>query len=192
MVEARVFDLYDDVMPTLSDLEGYAGETCSALIQLASVLLSEGVDPGTGMIAGHAGVSYALSGLVRAFSFHARRGQLFLPGDLLAKEGLDREKALSGHEGLAVRRILVELRLRARYHIDQVSGFITRIPAEVVPAFLPIALVRPALDRLDRCDYPVYGPAPEVPDWRKQWVLWRSARIARKFARESLADHSAA
>ena len=180
MVDARVFDLYDDVMPTLSDLEGYAGETCSALIQLAAVILAEGVDPGTGTIAGHAGVSYALCGLVRAFAFHARRGQLFLPADMLAKEGLDRDKALSGEEGLAVRRILVDLRLRARFHLDQVGGFITRIPASVVPAFLPVALVRPALDRLDRCDYPVYAPAPEVPDWRKQWVLWRSARVARK------------
>ncbi|WP_447341335.1 squalene/phytoene synthase family protein, partial [Mycobacterium tuberculosis] len=46
LVEARVFDLYDDPMPALSDLEGYAGETSSALIRLASLVLGQGRDPG--------------------------------------------------------------------------------------------------------------------------------------------------
>ena len=30
LIDARVFDLYDDPMPTLDDLEGYCGETSSA------------------------------------------------------------------------------------------------------------------------------------------------------------------
>ena len=34
-LEARMFDLFDDPMPTRGDLEGYCGETASALIQLA-------------------------------------------------------------------------------------------------------------------------------------------------------------
>ena len=37
--EARIFDLYDDPMPSRNDLEGYCGETASALIQLASLIL---------------------------------------------------------------------------------------------------------------------------------------------------------
>ena len=40
------FDLYDDPMPTLNDLEGYCGETSSALIRLASLVLADGGDPG--------------------------------------------------------------------------------------------------------------------------------------------------
>ena len=31
MIEARSFDLYDDAMPSLHDLEGYLGETSSSL-----------------------------------------------------------------------------------------------------------------------------------------------------------------
>ena len=38
-LEARIFDLYDDPMPTRADLEGYCGETASALIQLAAMVL---------------------------------------------------------------------------------------------------------------------------------------------------------
>ena len=32
LIDARIFDLYDDPMPSLRDLEGYAGETASAVI----------------------------------------------------------------------------------------------------------------------------------------------------------------
>ena len=31
LIDARIFDLYDDPMPSLNDLEGYCGETASAL-----------------------------------------------------------------------------------------------------------------------------------------------------------------
>ncbi|MGG2477629.1 phytoene/squalene synthase family protein, partial [Rhizobium sp. BR5] len=40
MIEARIFDLYDDLFEDRNALEGYAGETASALIQLASLVLS--------------------------------------------------------------------------------------------------------------------------------------------------------
>ena len=39
MIEARVFDLYDDPMETTVMFEGYAGETAAALVQLASLVL---------------------------------------------------------------------------------------------------------------------------------------------------------
>ena len=43
-LDARIFDLYDDPMPTRDDLEGYCGETAAALIQLSSIVL----DPASG------------------------------------------------------------------------------------------------------------------------------------------------
>src|SRR5688500_3964622 len=72
LVDARVLDLYDDPIPTLNDLEGYCGETSSSLIRLASIVLTGG-DPGSADRPGHAGVAYALTGLLRAFPWHARR-----------------------------------------------------------------------------------------------------------------------
>ena len=46
---------------------------------------------------------------------------------------------------------------------------------EVAPALLPVALVRPALDRMERRSYQPFSPS-ELPQWRRQWVLWRAAR----------------
>src|SRR3954470_10141420 len=63
LIDARLFDLYDDPMPSLNDLEGYCGETSSSLMQLSSIVLADGKDPGTADAAGHAGVAYAITGL---------------------------------------------------------------------------------------------------------------------------------
>ena len=54
LIDARIFDLYDDPMPNLNDLEGYCGETSSSLIQISSVILANGSNPGTADAAGHA------------------------------------------------------------------------------------------------------------------------------------------
>src|SRR5919202_4066706 len=91
LLDARVFDLYDDPMPTVGDLEGYAGETSSVLVRLASLILAGGTDPGGAAAAGHAGVAYGVTGLLRAFPWHARRGQVYLPQPMLTQHGVSRE-----------------------------------------------------------------------------------------------------
>ena len=90
LLDARIFDLYDDQMPSLRDLEGYTGETSSALIQLGAIVLAGGHDPRVAGAAGHAGVAYALTGLMRALPIHAARGQCYLPADIAAAHGFDR------------------------------------------------------------------------------------------------------
>ena len=74
LLEARKFDLYDDPMPSLNDLEGYAGETSSALMQLAAIILAGGNDPGTTELSGHGGVAYALAGLLGTFRHRRNAG----------------------------------------------------------------------------------------------------------------------
>ena len=49
------FDLYDDPMPSMTDLEGYLGETSSALIQLAALVLAGEEALRTPTVSGYAG-----------------------------------------------------------------------------------------------------------------------------------------
>ena len=67
------------------------------------------------------------------------------------------------------------LRLRARHHLGAARGLLNDAPPEVTPALLPVALVRPALDRMERRGYGRSRPS-ELPQWRRQWILWRAAR----------------
>ena len=176
LIEARRFDLYDDPMPSLNDLEGYAGDTSSGLIQLAAIILAGGRDPGTAEIAGHAGVAYALTGLMRALPLHAARGQSYIPADLLRLHAVEPGTVFAGETSPALLAALAELRSVARRHVEAVRGLIAAIDPAVLPALLPVALVGPQLDRMDRAGFDPFGGGADLSQLRRQWILWRAAR----------------
>lgn len=178
LIEARVFDLYDDPMPSLSDLEGYAGETSSALIRLASIILAEGRDPGGAAACGHAGVAYALTGLMRAFPWHSAAGQVYLPGDILSRNGVIRDDIVRGRGGPGVLYTLKELRGIARKHLKKLGELRETMPRAIAPAFLPMALVEPYLRRMERGGYDPFRTIITLPAWQRQWITWRAARKA--------------
>jgi 15-cis-phytoene synthase len=173
LIDARIFDLYDDPMPSLNDLEGYCGETSSSLIQLASLVLANGSNPGTADAAGHAGVAYAVTGLLRAFPHHARQGQVFLPADILSRHGVVREDIVTGRGGPGLAGALADLRAVARRHLDQARLLRMTVPDAARPAFQPLALVGPYLKAMEQRDYdPLHTPV-DLPQWRRIWALWR-------------------
>ncbi|HEX2136022.1 MAG TPA: phytoene/squalene synthase family protein [Microvirga sp.] len=172
LVDARVFDLYEDPMPSLNDLEGYCGETSSSLIRLASIILADG-EPGSPDPAGHAGVAYAVTGLLRAFPWHARRGQVYLPQDILGRHGVVRDDIVSGRGGPGLLSAMADLRAVARRHIAQVRTLRSTISSPAEPAFRPLALVEPYLREMERRDYHPFQTAVGLPQWRRVWALWR-------------------
>lgn len=179
LVDARVFDLYDDPMPTTGDLEGYCGETSSALMQLAALILADGRDPGTADMAGHAGVAYALTGLIRAFPLQASRGQVYVPVDMLERAGAERTDILAGRMSEGIGRALEDMRALARRHVAAAAELKASTPVEVAPAFLAEALLPAYLDRMDSFVRAPFQSSIELPQWRRQWLIWRAARRAR-------------
>ena len=176
LIEARRFDVYDDPMPSLADLEGYCGETASALFRLASLILADGNDPGFADVAGHAGVAYAMTGLARAFPAHAARGQVYLPADLLARHGATTDDILNGVASPPVLAALADLRGQARRHLDAATAAAAGAPPAVLLACLPVTLVAGWLTLMDRARYQPFKDAVDIPQWRRQWTLWRSTR----------------
>jgi phytoene synthase len=175
LIEARAFDLYDDPMATIGELDAYAGKTSAALIVLATLILDEGKSPGVGALAGHAGIAYAIAGLLAAFAQHAARRQLYVPLDLLERHGTDPEDIFAGQATLGLRAALAELRLHARRHLADAKTLAASAPSNAVPALLPASLARAMLDRMERRGYDPLR-AFEFPQWRRQWLLWRAAR----------------
>ena len=70
LIEASRFDLYDEPMATVGDLEAYAKSRSSVLLALAAQILA---GMGAEIAAGPAGMAYAIAGLLRAFPLHAGR-----------------------------------------------------------------------------------------------------------------------
>ena len=165
LIEARRFDLYQDPMPTVAELEGYLGETSSMLIQLASMILAGGDAARAATGAGYAGVAYGLAGLLRALPLQRTRGQCFVPRDLLA--GRPRE---------ALARVVGRLIGIAQERLGQARFERGRIPEAAMAAFLPASLTEAYLRTLTRRGSDVIDHVVEVPQWRRQITLWRMAR----------------
>ena len=151
LIDARVFDLYDDPMPRVNDLEGYCGETASALIRLGSLILSDGAEPGGAAAAGHAGVAY----------------------------GVTREDIVTGRGGPGLIRAAAELRALARRHLDAYAAARGTIAPAARAAFLPVALIEPYLAAMERPGYDPLKTVISMPRWRRLWRLWRGARRMR-------------
>ena len=174
LIDARTFDLYDDPMATLADLQLYAVRTSAALVAMAARILSDGKDV-AGDIAGHTGIAYSIAGLLRAFPIHAARHQLYVPADVLERHHARSEDIFAGHVTPELRAALAELRLHVRQHLDAAQKLAADAPSAIAPALLPATLVRPALDRMEKRAYQPFKPS-EIPQWRRQWTLWRAAR----------------
>jgi 15-cis-phytoene synthase len=173
LINAREFDLYDELLADWNAVEGYCGETSSALFRLATIILAKGEDPGGADASGHAGVAYALTGLLRAFPWHARRGQVFLPASLLAAVGLDRDDIVRGEDSEKLRAALGDMIARARDHLAKVRALQSAIRPDTRPAFLPLAMVERYLAPMLAQTYSPYKTIIDAQNWVRIWAMWR-------------------
>ena len=178
LIDARIFDLYDDPMPTVADLEGYCGETSSVIIRLGSLILGNGEDPGGAEAAGHAGVAYAVTGLLRAFPWHAMQGQVYVPKEYLLHYGATRDDVASGRGGPGVTAAIRDMRQLARHHLGKTRELRASIIPAIAPAFLPVSLAETYLGAMEKPGYDPFTTVIQAPQWHRQWILWRQARRA--------------
>jgi 15-cis-phytoene synthase len=171
LIEAHAFDLYDDPMPSTEALEGYARQTSGTVFDLAARICGAPAEEA----ADRAGLAYGITSSLRSFALHASRRQLFVPVELL-KSGTTAETICAGQSSPALLDALGVLRSRVREHYLAFERALPRVPAAVLPALLPVALVPGYLAVMGRPDYQPFKSAVEVPQWRRQWALWRGAR----------------
>ena len=181
LVEARRFDVYDETFATQVDFESYATKTSSAVIELSMRILGEPL-PAELEFARSGGIAYAITGLARSFAYHASRGKIFLPEEILSRHGVGRADVLAGRANVALRAALADWRQEACGHLDRIRDGVAELPDRFLPALLPVALVRAYLARMERPDYEPFRTAVEIPQWQRQWLLWRASRNPRRIA----------
>ena len=169
--DARIFDLYDDPMPSRNDLEGYCGETASALIQLAGFILDRDAAQSHTETAGHAGVAQSVTGLLRLMPIHRRRGQLYVPADMLQAVGVTREVFLANDDRSAHQRVISVMTALAREHLAVFVKARNDLPKTLAPAFLPMALVPAYLKAIERLGEKAVDRTAEVSAIQKQWIM---------------------
>lgn len=172
LIDARGRDLYREPVRTLAELETYGRQTASTLFELAGRIL----DPGARVsdVASAGGAAYALAALMRALPAHAVHGRIFIPLDLLQRHGVQPDEVTSGTAGAGLKAAIAELAKVARERLAEARRGWGSVASSARPAFLPLALVAPLLDRIERNPDP-FRPI-ELAPWRRQWILWRAAR----------------
>jgi phytoene synthase len=146
LLAAREFDLFQDRMPGLTELEAYLGETHSRLIQMAVMILDRGEAPKASEAAGLAGVAQGLALILG----DPRHRDPFLP------EGMD----VAG--GIA----------HARKRLAEAMALLPGLPKSVLPAFLPVSLTETYLNRIAKAPDEMLSVSP----LKRQLVMWWTAR----------------
>lgn len=181
LIDAHTFDLYDEPMATVGELELYGIQTQSPLFAMAAGILAEGAAlPETFTL--DASVAMATGKILLDLARHASRRQIYIPLDVMDRHGVDREDVFAGQATDALRAALGEMRALVRHHLAQAQLSIQAAPQQILSVFLPLALIGPMLRRMDRAGYEPFKFEP-LPAWRRQWLIWRAARNpARIFA----------
>jgi phytoene synthase len=174
LIDARIFDLYDEPMATLADLELYAIRTQSPLFAMAAGILSRGAALPE-LFTLDAGVAYTIGGLLSSFGRHSARRQLYVPLEILDRHGVNREDIFAGEESQSLLAALADMRAVARSHLKAAQANMKSAPPEILPTFLPLAMVGAQLRRMDRSNYQPFAFEP-IAQWRRQWLMWRAAR----------------
>lgn len=177
LIEARRFDLYNDPMPSLTDLEGYSGETVSAVLQLAALVLSGTKDPKSADMSGHAGVALGLTAILLQLPKHSSKKQLYLPVDVLGRHGLSPQEFLLDEEYDRVAAVVREMCEHIRHHLDRFESANKQTGDNgLASAYLQIGILPLYLKAFESQSSDPRKTNPAIAQWRRQWALWKTAR----------------
>lgn len=174
LINSRRFDLYHDPMPDVASFEGYAGDTASAIHQLAAMILNDGemVEPGDA--AGHLGVAEAMLGHLRAFGFNASQGRIFLPMAVFAAHGVSEDTILSGRPDAGISAALAQAGEMATDHLRRAAAAIVGLPVPLRPAFALVAALGLEARRIGAVAAQPFAHHAAPADWRRiaAMALW--------------------
>lgn len=170
LIDARERDLSDEAFADLAALEAYAGETSSALMMIAAEILA-GKDEAQRAKAAirHAGIAYALTGVLRALPVHASQGRLLLPADSLGRHEVDPHDVLAGRMTEGLRAAIGDVIGAAREHLAAARA--ASFDGALLPALLPASFCDRYLDIIARPGFDPFKHPVEVPAFRRQLRL---------------------
>lgn len=174
IVDAHQFDLYDEPMGTLDDLDNYGVMTESALLDVAIAILG-GAGPQAMMLIRGAGIAATVTAILVNLARHVSRRQMFIPLEVLERHKVDSAEVYAGKTSEALKSALAELRRHARRQMIAARNEGGQVPLTILPALLPLALVGPTLKPMDRRGYEPFDVTPPSR-LRRQWLIWRASR----------------
>ena len=174
LADARVFDLYDDPMPSLAVFERYCDDTAGRLFALSAQILGAAPDAVADAVH-HAGVAQGIAEAIENLPLHAARKQLYLPQDVLAEAGAMEADIFAGRPTPQLTAAIGGLAVVAREHLGKALFLLREQKGEAARAFLPLAVVRRALSH-DSLATGNPFTSQSISRLRMLWTMWRATK----------------
>jgi phytoene synthase len=171
LIDAHVFDVYDDPMPDMPALEAHCRDTSAAMYLLRAKVL-DASSPDVTRLPEHAGIAEGLTDIMLALPRHAARRQLYLPDDLISVHGVIVEEIFLQQSNEPLKDALAHLRREAGSQLEEAMAMLASAPPAARPAFLPLAVVAKTLARLESSE--PFTP-PSLSRLGVLWTTWRAA-----------------
>ncbi len=176
-IEAYRIALYGDSPATIEEFETFLDRTLGALLRSEIKVLGGGESVRDDAVR-RAAAALGIADMLRHLGHYVDRNFAVIPDEILGRHGLAQfnlRGAAARPDNVAFRAVLAELRALARSHLAALQAEAPRIPASAAPAFLVVSLVEPMLRLSEQANDPL-GAELTLPQWRRQWRLWRAAR----------------
>ena len=182
LIDARESDLDEQPPASLAEFTAYAEASSSPLVALFLEALGAAGWPEAGraaaLMAGrHAGIAWALTGLLRALPFHASRGRTILPAELFARHRVTPCAALGKSADFrSLAPLVAEIAGLARGHLAEARRPAREVPNAARPALLQASLAGMYLTALERSGHDVTAATVRHQPLAPLWLSWRALR----------------
>ena len=176
MLDARLQEIAPQDDFNLVAFRAFADESEGARLRLASRIAAGGRDLDPADAQAPAGMTLALTRLLRELPFKAGLAPTLIPTDVADRHGASVADFDARRASPGVLAVCAELRGLTRDELVEAERRLTSSGAAILPAFIPLAPLRLDLDRLERNADRPFETVSEVSPLRRQWAIWRWAR----------------
>ena len=182
LIDAREADLEEQPPSSLAGFAAYAEATSAPLLALFLEALGAAdwseAGRGAAFTAGrHAGIAWALTGLLRSLPFQAARNRNSLPAELFARHSVTPCAAIGrSFDSRALAPLAAEIADLARSHLAEARRPRREAPKAALPALLQVPLAELYLRALARAGHDVAAPGVARQPLAPLLLCWRALR----------------
>jgi len=171
IIDGMEMDSIAIVAPEAATLDLYCDRVASAVGRI-SVRIFGALEPEALEVAYHLGRAFQLTNILRDLSEDAARGRLYLPREILEKQGIVSHQPAEVLKDPRLPFACRDLAAQARDHYIKASGFMKTCPASTMrPARIMRGYYSAILDRLLQEDWHNPSIRTVLPKWKKIFLI---------------------
>ena len=143
-------------MPDIASLEGYIGETYSALLQLSCLI--GGAERSTQLAdaCGHAGMAIGLAKILNSQAYHRDTQRVFIPLEALEKHGFTRETWLAQDVSDKHLDVISHMHELTQEHLVKANAAIRTLPKNLHTHFLSVGPLKQQLRKISNAQKVIF------------------------------------